>query len=543
MIDHTVAGEAGTRPGDLLNAAADSDWWRDLLERHDWREVSRPGLASRGVYYFQRPGKVGREPSATYGMTGTYLYVFSSNAMPFEPDSAYSAFTAYALLEHDGNFRAAAQRLHALSSPATPHTTPPSVLPEAHSPPLPVLLTPEIVAQIEESMEFATTLVQVITAPVNGQGPHWLFEPVILARLQRLAHDYPGLYQGMVLPKARALHIWVPEITQAMEGMRPPFDPFVFTDAASILATTYPPQRWLISGLIADGLTILGGSPKSGKSYLAYALALAVCRPALWCQEWVVDEGPVTFVSLEDDESDSAQRLRELCPGLTLQAGRLRFVHGVDHVPSFSEGFLGWVEDILKTHQPRLMVIDPISYLYVLKRNGNQFEETKDMLFPLRWLGKHYCCAIVCVDHRRKRSKDDVSIFDTLHGSVAKIAVADGLLMVDRDETEITVAALIRRGKDQTLNLSLEFDEEGAATLMAKGTSTQSTQYGDLRRRVLELLAEIRTPLAIPEIIAGCELVDNRQMRGAINQILIRGQRSHEIHKTTRGSYVWAGGA
>src|SRR5262249_17437009 len=92
---------------------ADFDWWLDLLMRHDWRDVSRPGLASRGVRYFQRPGKVGREPSATYGKTGACLYVFSSNAQPFDPDTAYTPFSAYALLEYDGDFHAAARALAA----------------------------------------------------------------------------------------------------------------------------------------------------------------------------------------------------------------------------------------------------------------------------------------------------------------------------------------------------------------------------------------------------------------------------------------------
>jgi putative DNA primase/helicase len=99
----------GTRPGDTLNEAADSAWWRDLLTRHGWKDVSRSGR--QGLVYFQRPGKVGRTCSATYGKTGKCLYVFSSNAAPFEPDTAYTPFGAYALLEHDGDFAAAAKAL------------------------------------------------------------------------------------------------------------------------------------------------------------------------------------------------------------------------------------------------------------------------------------------------------------------------------------------------------------------------------------------------------------------------------------------------
>jgi len=97
----------GARPGDRLNAHADAEWWQGLLTRHGWRDVSRPGLKAHGIYYFQRPGKVGREPSATYGKTGRSLYVFSSNAAPFDPDAAYSPFAAYTLLEHDSDFAAA----------------------------------------------------------------------------------------------------------------------------------------------------------------------------------------------------------------------------------------------------------------------------------------------------------------------------------------------------------------------------------------------------------------------------------------------------
>jgi putative DNA primase/helicase len=103
----------GDRPGDRMNTQADVDWWQDLLTKHGWREVSRPGLRAHGVYYFQRPGKVGRQPSATYGKTGPYLYVFSSNAWPFEAEAAYAPFSAYALLEHGGDFPQAAKALAA----------------------------------------------------------------------------------------------------------------------------------------------------------------------------------------------------------------------------------------------------------------------------------------------------------------------------------------------------------------------------------------------------------------------------------------------
>jgi hypothetical protein len=52
-----------------------------------------------------------RGTSATTNYAGSdLLYVFSSNAHPFEPETAYDKFAAYALLEH-GDFQAAARLL------------------------------------------------------------------------------------------------------------------------------------------------------------------------------------------------------------------------------------------------------------------------------------------------------------------------------------------------------------------------------------------------------------------------------------------------
>lgn len=101
------------RPGDVFNRRGD---WLDILGPHGW-VVAR----SRGnVLYLRRPGK-DKGISATVGYcisdkAGDLLCVFSTNAEPLgiadgRDHQCYSKFAAYALLEHDGNFRAAAKQL------------------------------------------------------------------------------------------------------------------------------------------------------------------------------------------------------------------------------------------------------------------------------------------------------------------------------------------------------------------------------------------------------------------------------------------------
>lgn len=93
------------RPGDDYNRKAD---WFELLTCHGWKFV----FTHSGVSYWKRPGKDDRGWSATtnYGCSNL-LYVFSSNAWPFEDLKAYSLFGAYTLLEHGGDFNAAAKAL------------------------------------------------------------------------------------------------------------------------------------------------------------------------------------------------------------------------------------------------------------------------------------------------------------------------------------------------------------------------------------------------------------------------------------------------
>ncbi len=93
----------GERPGDIYNEKNEIP--RDLLERAGWRSERANG----NFEHWTRPGKE-RGGSASI-IDGKLFYVFSSNAAPFEPEKAYSPFSVFALLEHNGNFSAAAQDL------------------------------------------------------------------------------------------------------------------------------------------------------------------------------------------------------------------------------------------------------------------------------------------------------------------------------------------------------------------------------------------------------------------------------------------------
>ena len=74
--------------------------------------------------YMRRPGKEGGVSASLFPDTGVF-YNFTSNGFPFESDKAYSPFGVYTLLEHGGDFAAAAKALADEGYGDTPHTPAP----------------------------------------------------------------------------------------------------------------------------------------------------------------------------------------------------------------------------------------------------------------------------------------------------------------------------------------------------------------------------------------------------------------------------------
>ncbi|OHB48323.1 MAG: hypothetical protein A2Y10_02545 [Planctomycetes bacterium GWF2_41_51] len=88
------------RPGDDYNFNGDL---RAVLLQHDWQCYQ----AGENEHWC-RPGKT-TGTSAT--LKNRVFYVFSTNAHPFESEKAYSPFSVYTLLEHNGDYSKAAQTL------------------------------------------------------------------------------------------------------------------------------------------------------------------------------------------------------------------------------------------------------------------------------------------------------------------------------------------------------------------------------------------------------------------------------------------------
>jgi putative DNA primase/helicase len=95
-------------PGADFTARAPRTLMIQLLERHGWTVVE----SRDGIDYLRRPGKQGRAFSATLGFVAPQVFhCFTTNGHPFACGESYSSFAVYTLLEHHGDYHAAAKTL------------------------------------------------------------------------------------------------------------------------------------------------------------------------------------------------------------------------------------------------------------------------------------------------------------------------------------------------------------------------------------------------------------------------------------------------
>ena len=93
-----------------------------------------------------------------------------------------------------------------------------------------------------------------------------------------------------------------------------------------LLDMDFPPPSWLVPNVIPQGLTLLAGRPKAGKSFFALEVSLAVASGgyAFGSNKHQCGQGKVLYCALAwPYEIQDAGSVRRLSPGIPLKRGRL----------------------------------------------------------------------------------------------------------------------------------------------------------------------------------------------------------------------------
>jgi len=254
--------------------------------------------------------------------------------------------------------------------------------------------------------------------------------------------------------------------------------------------------RWLIEGLWGvEAVGVIGGAPKSCKTWLALDLALSVASASAALGRFAVSApGTVLLYAAEDSAAEVRDRLGALAAARGVSLSRLKL--GVILTPALrldrhSDRLR--LEKTLERYRPRLLVLDPLVRLHAIDENSAA--DVSALLGELRALQREYAVAIVLVHHLRKnapRSPDG----QALRGSGDLHAWGDSNLYLRRRDRSLLLSAE-HRSAPAAGPFTLELASEPALhlRLLDSPSADDHQSSADLTERVLTTLAAAAAPL------------------------------------------------
>lgn len=302
--------------------------------------------------------------------------------------------------------------------------------------------------------------------------------------------------------------------------------------AAKLAAMQFTPVRWAVDGLIAEGVNILAGRPKLGKSWLALGAAVAVASGGQFLGV-PVEQGPVLYLALEDSARRIQARLKRLLDdaGAAWPAG-LTFAF---QCPRTDAGGLDALKAEVRHSRPRLIVVDTFQKIRQRQTGGgNAYAEDYDAVGVLQQLALELQAAALLICHTRKRAKDDLEPDDPLDevtGTTGITAAADAVLVLTR-KRHGNEGKLFVSGRDvEECSLNLLWDPRHCLWSPQEAAGPDADLPED-RRTVLKLLRD-SAPAA--DIRAIQERLGKTYHATAM--LLGRMTRDGLIHKESRGRY------
>ena len=313
---------------------------------------------------------------------------------------------------------------------------------------------------------------------------------------------------------------------EAIETMRPGPPPRG-KRASELWDMVFPPIKYAIPPYISEGLFLLAGAPKRGKSWLALDLCCGVAFGGFTLDQ-KCEEGDVLYAALEDSPRRMKSRLQRVCAARDGPPSRLTIWFGTD-LPRLGAGCEEALREWLTANPgARLVVIDTLNYIRPERtRDEDPYSYDYRSAVTLQRLAGEFGVAVVVIHHTRKSAADDY--LESISGTNGLTGGSDAVIVLDRQGDGTTVFR--GRGRDvEEFELAVKFDKE-TCRWSVLGDAAE-THLSDVRRKILNHLREAGWFLTPSEIASQTGLTRNQ-----VDQRLFQMLKAGDVVKAGRAKY------
>ncbi len=301
-------------------------------------------------------------------------------------------------------------------------------------------------------------------------------------------------------------------------------------DPQKLCDEQFPEVKYVVPGIIPEGVTLVASRPKLGKSWLILQISTAIATGTvtLATSDQPV-HGDALYLALEDNKRRLQRRLRKYF-GTKREAQPKRlalFTKWRRLDQGGLEDLREWCQSVKK---PTLIAIDTLKKVRKPKgRNQSDYDADYEACEGLMELAKEFPgLSIVVAHHDRKMDADDV--FDTVSGTLGLTGGVDTIAILKRSAKGTTLHV---EGRDlvDAVEKAVHFDRETCRwTILGDATEVQRSAE---RSKVLSALAKAPEGLSTSEIIG----VAGLGSRNAADLLLSRMAEAGEVERVKRGVY------
>jgi RecA-family ATPase len=268
-----------------------------------------------------------------------------------------------------------------------------------------------------------------------------------------------------------------------------------FTTGKRILGNEYPEEISRIDGLLPySGVALLCGPCKSGKSYFVGLMFHCITTKSDFLGKTTNEGCPCLYLALEDSERRLKNRFKKMkiepLDELLISTKWTYDQKGIDNIKKFLEMC------------PSVKVIGIDTYgKFCQGRMEGSFQTDYDFMGQIKDISEKYNILIVFIHHTRKMP-DENDIFNTISGSIGIQAVADVILLLQRNRNSTNAKLHITSRDFPEKVYDLVFDENCCWQMVDEAKNHASTPE---RQRILDILSDIDelSPSQIAEKIPG----------------------------------------
>ena len=242
---------------------------------------------------------------------------------------------------------------------------------------------------------------------------------------------------------------------------------------------------WLVNELLPhDGISLLAGTPKAGKSTSSRCLAAAVAgERSSWLGK-AVNEGTVLHLPLEERRETVLNHYNQL----NAPADRIMLIE--DPWPKPKDP-VARLQSLISELHPVLVIIDPLIRCVEI-RNTNDYAEVSEALDPYISLVRRFKTHIMFVHHANKHGGE---FGNEVMGTQAITGGVDTIISLKNAGGQRMFRAWGRDGVEMP-DTMLSLDN---GWMEVVGTKTEA-RADDLRNGVINLLKDSETPMGTEEI-------------------------------------------